>query len=347
MIDIRYRKGVELPSAGFWLDPRKSKPFAFVSHAHSDHMARHAKVVASQATGRLMRARIGSRPVEHLLEFGQTHAMPGFQITLLPAGHIFGSAQCFLETDAGSLLYTGDFKLRASHAAEPTQWRQADTLIMETTFGRPKYALPPTESVLAEMIAFCRQALADGAVPVLLGYSLGKAQEILCALIRAGLTPMLHPAVEEMTAIYREWFPGFPSGSVPWEAGGEAGKVLICPPHLAQSKIIQALPRRRTAVLTGWAIDAGARFRYGCDAAFPLSDHADYPDLMRYVDLVQPRQVLTLHGFAADFARDLRRRGIEAWALSAENQLELAIDTPLNLPRKPLLPASTSGSGIP
>src|SRR3979411_3347254 len=58
------------------------------------------------------------------------------------------------------------------------------------------------------------------------------------------------------------------------------------------------------------------------DAAFPLSDHADYNDLMRYIDLVQPKRVFTLHGFASEFARDLRERGIEAWALSAENQRE-------------------------
>jgi len=38
---------------------------------------------------------------------------------------------------------------------------------------------------------------------------------------------------------------------------------------------------------------------------------------------VQPRRVLTLHGFAAAFASDLRARGLEAWALSEENQMEL------------------------
>src|SRR4029077_1424300 len=48
-------------------------------------------------------------------------------------------------------------------------------------------------------------------------------------------------------------------------------------------------------------------------------------DLLRYVELVQPQRVLTLHGFAAEFAADLRGRGIDAWALSAENQLELNI----------------------
>src|SRR5205814_3140854 len=65
--------------------------------------------------------------------------------------------------------------------------------------------------------------------------------------------------------------------------------------------------------------------RYQVDAAFPLSDHADYTDLLRYVELVQPKRVLTLHGFAAEFARDLRERGIEAWALSEENQMELVL----------------------
>ena len=59
------------------------------------------------------------------------------------------------------------------------------------------------------------------------------------------------------------------------------------------------------------------------DAAFPLSDHADYNDLIRYVDLVRPKRVLTLHGFASEFARDLRQRGVEAWALTEGNQMEL------------------------
>jgi DNA ligase-1 len=36
---------------------------------------------------------------------------------------------------------------------------------------------------------------------------------------------------------------------------------------------------------------------------------------------------LTLHGFAGEFARDLRDRGYEAWALSAQNQLELTLGT--------------------
>src|SRR6185312_13292926 len=90
-----------------------------------------------------------------------------------------------------------------------------------------------------------------------------------------------------------------------------------------------------------WALDPGATYRYQCDAAFPLSDHADYTDLVRYVELVQPKRVLTLHGFAGAFAADLRERGFEAWALSEENQLELSLRRPPTAPRpRPAVPPS-------
>ncbi len=324
-IDVRYARGLELPHQGLWLDPSEARPFAFVSHAHADHIAAHAEVIASAGTARLMRARLGGTRREHLLEFGQPMRRGNFQITLLPAGHIFGSAQAFIESDGASLLYTGDFKLRPGLSAEPAQWRSADTLIMETTYGLPKYRLPPTEEVIARMVAFCGDTIDDGAVPVLFGYSLGKAQEILCAILAAGLTPMLHGAVFKMTEIYRQLKPDFPGGYVPYAAGEVAGKVLVCPPSANRTLMVTRIKNRRTAVLTGWALDPGATYRYQCDAAFPLSDHADYPDLVRYVELVQPQRVLTLHGFAAAFAADLRERGVEAWALSEENQLELSL----------------------
>ncbi len=89
--------------------------------------------------------------------------------------------------------------------------------------------------------------------------------------------------------------------------------------------MLEKIPGKRVAMLSGWAVDPGAIYRYQVDAAFPLSDHADYDDLVRYVELVQPQRVLTLHGFAEQFAADLRRRGQEAWALTAANQLELRI----------------------
>src|SRR5256714_4186860 len=243
---------------------------------------------------------------------------------LLPAGHIFGSAQCFLFAGNETLLYTGDFKLRPGRSAEPAEWRKADTLIMETTFGLSRYRFPPTEQVINQIIAFCQETIDDGGVPVLLGYSLGKAQEILCSLDGAGLTPMLHGSVYRMTRIYEQFGQSF-CKYMRYNPNDVTGKVLICPPSANRSSMLEKIPRKRVAMISGWAVDPNAVYRYQVDAAFPLSDHADYNDLIRYVELVQPKRVFTLHGFAAEFARDLRDQGVEAWALTEENQMDLAL----------------------
>src|SRR5438067_12709056 len=324
MIEVRYERGIYLPRQNLWLDPRDPKHLAFISHAHSDHIAPHEEIILSERTSRLLQHRMPSRRIEHVLPFGEKRTVHGFDLMLLPAGHIFGSAQCFLFADDETLLYTGDLKLRPGKSAEQAQWRHADTLVMETTFGLSRYRFPPTEQVINQIIAFCQETIDDGGVPVLLGYSLGKAQEILCSLDGAGLTPMLHGSVYRMTRIYEQFGQSF-CKYVRYKANDVAGKVLICPPSANRSQMLEKIPRRRVAMISGWAVDPNAVYRYGVDAAFPLSDHADYDDLIRYVELVQPRRVFTIHGFAAEFASDLRARGIEAWALNQENQLEFAL----------------------
>jgi len=324
VIDVFYDRGVCLRAQDLWLDPWDARRFAFVSHAHSDHIAPHQEIIVSERTARLMQARLPGKRIEHVLPFGQTRTVHDVDVTLLPAGHIFGSAQILIAAAGDTLIYTGDFKLRPGKSSEPAEWRPADTLIMETTFGRPHYRFPPTQQVIDQIVAFCREAIDENEVPVLLGYSLGKAQEILCSLDGAGLTPMLHGSVYEMTRIYEQFGQSF-CNYVRYKANDVTGKVLICPPSAKGSRMLDNISRKRVAMISGWAVDPNAVYRYQVDAAFPLSDHADYDDLLRYVDLVRPKRVLTLHGFAAEFARDLRERGIEAWALSAENQMELGL----------------------
>jgi len=322
VIEVRYERGLYLPQQDFWLDPWDAKRFAFVSHAHSDHIAPHHEVIVSERTARLMRARLPGSRIEHALPFRERRSIRSVDVMLIPAGHIFGSAQCLVFAGGDTLLYTGDFKLRPGRSAEQAEWRRADTLVMETTFGVPRYRFPPTREVIDRMVVFCSETIDAGEVPVLLGYSLGKAQEILCALEGAGLTPMLHGSVYQMTRIYEKLGQSF-CRYVRYNRNDVAGRVLICPPSANRSPMLEKIPRKRVALISGWAVDPHAVYRYQVDAAFPLSDHADYHDLLRYVELVQPRRVLTLHGFAAAFASDLRARGLEAWALTEENQMEL------------------------
>nr|WP_246456364.1 MBL fold metallo-hydrolase RNA specificity domain-containing protein [Ruficoccus amylovorans] len=61
------------------------------------------------------------------------------------------------------------------------------------------------------------------------------------------------------------------------------------------------------------------------DTAFALSDHADYPELLEAVKQVNPSQVWTLHGSAADFADSLRQHGYQAAPLSQPDQLSLIL----------------------
>ena len=342
MIEVRHRGAVHLPGPDLWLDPHYSKPLAFVSHAHSDHTGRHERTIATPTTLRLMEARMGILHGEKIpLPFDELRDFGKFRIRLLPAGHVLGSAQCFVETEQGSLLYTGDFKLRQGASAETTSHTRAEILIMETTYGLPRYVFPPFDEVMGRILKFCIESLEEGAAPILLGYSLGKSQEILANLCGAGMRVMLHSAIAKLIPVYESEGIVFPEHT-PWDTKNAAGHVLICPPTSAGSRAMALVKKRRVAAITGWAMDPGAIHRMRCDAAFPLSDHAGYDDLLRHVENVAPKRVLTLHGFASEFAADLRSRGIEAWALTGPNQLDLAIQVPR--PEVPTKPSSVQSA---
>ena len=330
-LEFQFREGgIYLPHLRLWLDPHWPKEeLVFVSHAHSDHTADHREVILSEPTARLMTARMGGKRIEHALKFNepQTFQRGGneFRITLVPAGHIFGSAMSLIECEGESLLYTGDFKLRRGLSAEPCQPVRADVLIMETTYGRPQYHFPPTEDVMRGVVRFCKEALDNDETAVLYGYSLGKSQEILCALADAELPIVLHGTVFNMTKVYEQFGHCFPAYEK-YEACHAHSKVLLCPPNVAGSAMLRSLGKTRRAVLTGWAVDSGCKYQYRCDAAFPMSDHADYPDLIEFVKQVQPKRVFTLHGFAGDFAATLRGIGFEASALSEDEQMEFGLN---------------------
>jgi Cft2 family RNA processing exonuclease len=323
--EVRFNKGVNLPQIGCWLDATRSQSRSFVSHAHSDHIASHREVITTRSTASLMRLRLGGRRHEIILDYGQPWTAEfGCEVKLFPAGHIFGSAMFHATTEHGTLLYTGDFKLRPSLAAETCVVPRADVLIMETTFGLPRYAFPPAAEIEQGIVDFCRQALADKVTPVLFAYSLGKTQELVQIVGRAGLPVMLHAQSFKLTRRYEELGMKLPPFHL-LDEKKHAGHVVICPPMMGQSAPLSWIHPKRTAVATGWAMDKGAIYRHGCDAAFPLSDHADYPDLLGLVDQVRPKLVYTLHGFAKEFAATLRNRGTEAWAIGQNNQLEMPL----------------------
>ena len=324
--EVTNNKGIWLPQIGWWLDATHPVERSFVSHAHFDHMGRHAEMICSPGTHRLMQARLGKGKVlrtEHVLGFNRPEALTEeVSVTLVPAGHVLGSAQCLLEHPQwGRLLYTGDFKLRQGLAAEPCAVPKADVLVMESTFGKPRYVFPSQESVFASIADFCEKTLGDSEIPVLLAYSLGKAQELLKGIGGRGFSVMLHAEAARITRVYEELGMAFAPYRelVPAEA---AGHVVILSPQ-AHRPASWAGQRLRSASVTGWAIDTRTKYQGRTDVAFALSDHAGFDDLIAFVDRVAPGRIFTVHGFAEDFARDLRSRGFDASALRGSNQLDL------------------------
>ncbi len=303
-------------------------------------------MLCSKPTAYLLKERFGYKGEMIAPDWDEPWEHEGHRLVLTPAGHVLGSAMIHVTrlSDGATLLYTGDFKLQQGLTAEPARPLPADTLIMECTFGLPHYRFPPRDEVRAAIHRWCRDALDHGETPVLLGYSLGKAQEIQALLAGGDFRIAVHPQVAAMNAAYEALGVVLP----PWEpyAGDPSGRVLVFPPQTVKSTLLRKVKNKVSAMVSGWAVNAGARFSYQTDEAFPLSDHADYAGLLELVRAVHPDTTLATHGNSAEFARDLRERGWNAWSLAGSDQLELGLGLGTSLGTFPE-PADSRGGVVP
>jgi putative mRNA 3-end processing factor len=327
---ILWNDALKLRDAELYLDSRVPRPFCFVSHAHSDHLGEHDRIVATPATMRLAEHRnVRARTLQ--APFGQGFSIDHLHHGVLhPAGHVLGSAMLLVQGPDQSLLYTGDFKLRPSRTCETASPTRADVLLMESTYGRPEYRFPPPEKVAQELVERCAAALAAGRQPIALGYSLGKAQEIVRILTDAGLPVSAHGAVASLCAVYEEL--GVSLGCVrryawadfhgPRQLDLSERGVLVAPPSVSRTPFVENFDRPLSILLSGWAIDQATPYRAGVDVALPLSDHADFQELLDLIELVQPKKVFTHHGFV-EFVDHLKMRGIDAQLARPEAQLRL------------------------
>jgi len=317
---------IRITGTEIYLDPAESRPIGVVSHAHSDHIGRHGHFVATTPTADLMRLRLGRALVGTELQYRERLPLGGLEIELFPAGHVLGSAMVRVTRDGESLLYTGDFKLRPALTCDPAEVPCADSVIIESTYGHPDWVFPPAEELREQLLALIRTATARNRTVVLLAYSLGKAQEATAMLRGSGPPVVLHPSVASLSEVYERH--GIDLGE--WEVWSEqesmtghrsarslGGRVLIVPPHLRGE--IRRIPLATTILLTGWALHRG---NLGADYALPMSDHADFPQLLELVDRSQAKSVYVTHG-ARRLAAELRDRGFEAEFLVRKLQMRL------------------------
>lgn len=323
--------GIHLPELGLWLDSSenaKSGEMVFVSHAHSDHISKHSELILSPATSRLLKLRFTRARKEHLMEFFQPRRFSyngiDYKLTLLPAGHVLGSSMLYIEVKNTTILYTGDFKLTSPITSEECKPQQADYLIMESTFGKPQYNFPSLNEITETIISFCKSTLSENKIPVLFAYSLGKSQDVIRLLANAGFNIMVHNQIYKTTSVYRRFGINLPRIEK-FSPSKVKDKVVIMPPAAKNFFIELKKEKIKTALITGWAVDNDIIYRFGTDAAFALSNHSDYKELMDFVRIVNPRKVFTVHGFSAEFAFDLKSRGYDAEALEESGQKWLPI----------------------
>ena len=311
---FHWDNGLILTGCGLAIDSQRRRQAGFVSHAHADHMARHELALGTPATMALYQHRLGPRRVKEM-PYGETIDWADLRLTTFPAGHCLGSAMLLVDDGHTTMLYTGDFKLGESATAERAELPEAETLILECTFGKPKYRMPPRDETIARLVELVGEALDRGARPIVEAYALGKAQEVTRILTDAGFFVLQDRATFQLSQIYESFDVDLGPHDL-LTADDRADAVWVVPPRRWTPETER--PEVRFAV-TGWAIDESTKYRLKVDHALPLSDHADFDELFEAVRRVNPKRVYCTHG-QEEFVHRLQENGWDAHPLGRSEQ---------------------------
>ncbi len=106
--------------------------------------------------------------------------IPGWRITLRPAGHILGAASILLELADRRILFSGDLgRPDDSIMYPPASAPAADTVLIESTYGDRHH---PAENLLDELGVALHKLAARGGVAVMPVFAVGRAQAVLHAI---------------------------------------------------------------------------------------------------------------------------------------------------------------------
>ena len=312
--------GLYCPPGDFYIDPWRPAARAVLTHAHGDHArSGSAEYIAASPGVGLLQHRLGPEARICGRAYGEPFWLGEVRVSLHPAGHVLGSAQIRIESDAAVWVVTGDYKRASDPTCTPFEPVAADVLISEATFALPCYRWPETAAVVADIYAWWMRNREANRASALFCYALGKAQRVLAELTRfTHETIYLHGALAPLVEEYRRAGVHMPpTALVAREARANyAGALIIAPPSAAGTPWMRRFGDAATGFCSGWMRIRGARRRRGYDKGFVLSDHADWPALLRTVEESGARRVLLTHGYTHALERYLRERGVDAAALS-------------------------------
>jgi len=291
--------GLYCPYGDFYLDPKQPVKNAVISHAHGDHaVAGNTEIYCTDATYQFMLIRYGKNAGTqfHLAGFHQTFQVGKVKITLIPAGHMLGSAQVLMDYDGVKYLYTGDYKLQPDSTCEPYEYVKADVLITESTFANPETAHPdPVKEI---------EKLANIKMNILLGaYGLGKSQRLIRMIneIVPRKKILVHHRIMSLNQVYEK--AGFLLGKYEIYSRklmkNQDEYVYIVPPFTFDSYLNAVGVKRLFA--SGWQ-----RLQVNDLDTLMISDHADWNDILKVIAETQPQQLWTLHGDGKHLAAHFR-----------------------------------------
>src|ERR1700748_320813 len=179
--------GLYCPVGDFYADPVRPVERAVITHGHSDHArSGHGAVVATTETLAIMATRYGKdfANATEAVRYGQTIERDGVEITLVPAGHILGSAQAVVPAKGMTMVVSGDYKRRRDPTCPAFEPVPCDVFVTEATFGLPVFAFPDdgdeVRKLLDSVAQFPERTHLIGA------YALGKAQRLIRLIREAG-----------------------------------------------------------------------------------------------------------------------------------------------------------------
>ena len=315
---------IQLDSAGlrcrrgaFLIDPWMPADTAVITHAHGDHARVGSGVYhCVESAAPLLRWRLGEdvNLVPHA--YGDSFALGDVRVSLHPAGHILGSAQVRVDDGREVWVVSGDYKRNPDPTCAPFEVVPCDVFITEATFAFPIYRWRPTPLIAQQVWEWWQHCAETGDTAVLYCYALGKAQRLLAELTACtDKRVLLHGAMTRAVEIYRD--AGI--AMLPTDTVGEQGKaadfsgeLILAPPSAAGSPWMRRFRTAQTGFASGWMQVRGNRRRRGYDRGFVLSDHADWPDLLRTIEETGAKRILATHGNTEAMVQLLRERGVDA-----------------------------------
>ncbi|KGO99827.1 ligase-associated DNA damage response exonuclease [Novilysobacter defluvii] len=319
---VQRREGLYCPQGDFFIDPWRPVERAVITHGHGDHARPGMGEYHVAAPGLpILEWRLGEQRY-HAHDYGEPFELGAARVSLHPAGHVLGSAQVRIEVDGRVWVASGDYKRQHDPTCAPFEVVPCDVFITEATFGLPIYRWPDTSAVAREIVAWRDQCASRGEAAVLLCYALGKAQRLLAELARHTDRPaLLHGAIAAGVEVYRQagidMLPTVPLREAD-TGDGFAGELVLAPPSAAGSPWMRRFRKAQTGFASGWMRVRGNRRRRNHDRGFVVSDHADWPDLMRTVRETGARRVIATHGNTDAIIRALNESGIHAEAFRTE-----------------------------